>query len=208
MAKKKEAKAVKEVKTSGVKTSGVKTSGVKTSGVKTSGVNLDGLTLEQLQLLQGEIFQKTEKVMDADKENRLADAKASGKLQEMRAAAKEFHKEVKAMARGGQFTLTLPITFSFKGQVNEDLNPFGTNGVNLHDIMDFEFNGKLDASGLNKKQKAILSTVVEEYARDACEDIWDIVPEDILKRLDDFEERFNTFLVEADELGLEAKDLQ
>lgn len=179
---------------------------VEKQEVKTSGVNIEGLTLEQLQLLQGEIFKKTEHMLDADQEKRKAEIKDSGKLQELRAAAKEFRKQVKAFAKGGQFNIVLPITFFFKGEVNENFDPFESENVDLSEFMDFQFKAKLDAANLNKKQKAILTEVVDDYAQNACSDIWDIVPPEITDQFDAFEKQFTAFLKEAKEakaLGLE-----
>lgn len=179
---------------------------VEKQEVKTSGVNLEGLTLEQLQLLQGEIFQKTEKMLDSDKEKKLEELKNSGKLQELRASAKEFRKQVKAFAKGGQFNLVLPITFVLKGQVDEEFNPFDYETVSLEDFLTFNFTVKLDGANLTKRQKAVLASVVEDYVENACSDIWDIVPDELTAPIEAFEKQFNAFLKNAKEakaLGLE-----
>jgi len=179
-----------------------------------SGVDLTNLSLEQLKLLQGEIFQKTEKLLEDQHENSLAEAKQSGRFQELKDQAKALRKELRLLAKGGQFELVLPIRFSFKGEIN-DSNPFdptqyddayGT--LDIGDFVNFEFKAKLDTSKLNKSQSALLNDVVNDYAQDACEDIWHLVPENMLVLMNDWQKRFDTFIKEFKAEGFKPEDFQ
>lgn len=180
--------------------------------VKASGVNLDGLNLEQLQLLQSEIMNQTQVVLENKRQSGLSELKQSGRLQEFKAAAKQFQKEAKLLAKGGQFEITLPIRFTMKGELYDELSRWlQYENAQLSDFISFVFSAKLagnaQALGLTKNQHEILNDTVSAYAEDACEDIFELMPQNMRAEVDAFMERFNAFQAEVKKFGLTGKDL-
>lgn len=185
-----------------------------------SGVNLDGLSLEQLQALQCEIIRKTETVLGDKRQSDLSELKQAGRLQEFKATAKEFQKEMNRLAKGGQFEIVLPIRFSMKGHpcinvANQLAQVFDGGYIyeefDFNDFIEFEFTAKLaaNASEMNvtKNQHEILSETVRSYADDACEDILELMPSTMKAEIDGFMKRFNSFQAEVGKFGLTTKDL-
>lgn len=184
----------------------------KKEAVKTSGVNLDGLSLEQLQALQSEIIRKTEAVLEDKRQGGLLELKQAGRLQEFKAAAKEFQKEMKRLAKGGQFEITLPIRFSMKGELYDELSRWlQYDNPDLSDFISFSFTAKLagnaQALGLTKNQHEILDQTVGAYVDDACDDIFELIPQNMRAEVDTFMKRFNAFQTEVKKFGLTGKDL-
>lgn len=180
--------------------------------VKTSGVNLDGLNLEQLQLLQSEIMNQTQVVLENKRQSGLSELKQSGRLQEFKAAAKQFQKEAKLLAKGGQFEITLPIRFTMKGELYDELSRWlQYENAQLSDFISFNFSAKLagnaQALGLTKNQHEILDDTVRVYAEDACDDILELMPQNMRAEIDAFMERFNAFQAEVKKFGLTGEDL-
>lgn len=177
-----------------------------------SGVNLDGLSLEQLQALQSEIIRKTETVLEDKRQSGLAELKQAGRLQEFKAAAKEFQKEMKRLAKGGQFEIVLPIRFSMEGELYDELSRWlQYDNPDLSDFISFNFTAKLAANAqamnVTKNQHEILNETVRSYAEDACDDIFELMPATMKAEIDGFMKRFNSFQVEVKKFGLTAKDL-
>ena len=187
--------------------------------VKTSGVNLDGLNLEQLQILQTEIIRQTEVVLENKRQSVLSELNQSGRLQEFKAAAKQFQKEMKLLAHANlQFEITLPILFSMKGELYDELPPTRPPRPSrwlqsdlLSDFIKFTFSAKLagnaQALGLTKNQYEILDQTVGAYAEDACDDIFELIPQNMRAEIDSFMKRFNAFQAEVKKFGLTGKDL-
>lgn len=180
--------------------------------VKTSGVNLDGLSLEQLQALQSEIIRKTETVLEDKRQGGLLELKQAGRLQEFKAAAKEFQKEMKRFAKGGQFEIVLPIRFSMEGEVYDELARWlQYDTPDLSDFISFNFTAKLAANAqamnVTKNQHEILSETVRGYAEDACDDIFELLPATMKAEIEGFMKRFNAFQSEVKKFGLTGKDL-
>jgi len=180
-----------------------------------SGVDLTGLSTAQLEALVVEA--RTRAIEQGEKETKAAvkALKASGELDSFKKEFLALGKEGKKLARKSTFELVLPIRFTINtegpnlGQDDTYTNIFAYDGeVTEDDLFSHRFEAKLMKDhNLTKSQVATLNGVIADYAENACDDIFDVIPEELMAHYDAFAVKVTAFIQKARAAGLSLKDL-
>lgn len=175
--------------------------------VATSGVDLSGLSVAKLTLLQEEVSSLLYQKEDEKRANALAALKESGKLGEMKAAFKSLKADYKALDKSKfSFTLTIPVEFTIQLRAESDLHDLVNNGY-YDDAFYYEVKAKVVGDTLTKKQKDVIGPVVEDYAHNACDAVFDLCPEEFTDRMDLFSHQCESLTKLCEKHGLAAEDL-
>jgi hypothetical protein len=179
-----------------------------------SGIDLTGLTTAQLQALAVEA--KTKAAEQSEKETKAAvkALKASGELDSFKKEFLALGAEGKKLTRKSSFELVLPVRFTMTpGGPNLGIDDY-TNifdydeDLSEDDLFFYSFTAKLSKDhNLTKKQAAALNGVIEDYAKNACDDIFDVIPEELMTHYIAYAKKVSAFVQKAKEAGLSLKEL-
>jgi hypothetical protein len=180
-----------------------------------SGVDLTGLSTAQLKALVVEARTRVIEQGEKDTKAAVKALKASGELDSFKKEFMALGKEGKKLSRKATFDLVLPIRFTINskgpnlGQDDGRSNIFSYDGeVTEGDLFNHSFEAKLTKDhNLNKNQVATLNTVISYYAENACEEIFDVVPEELMAHYDAYAEKVTAFIRKSQAAGLTLKDL-
>lgn len=175
-----------------------------------SGVDLSNLTLAQLQALAVEANCRAEEFAEKEGKAAVKALKASGELDALKKEFAALGKEGKKLARSAKFDLVLPVRFTMQteGPSVEDAFNYGA-VLNEGDLFNHSFSAVLlkEGGNLNKQQRDALQATVEDYAANACEDIYDVLPEGLMAHYEGFAEKMNVFVKKAKSLSVSLEDL-
>ena len=179
-----------------------------------SGVDLTGLSTAQLEALVVEARARAIEQGEKDTKAAVKALKASGELDSFKKEFMALGKEGKKLSRKSTFDLVLPIRFTINsegpnlGQDDGYSNILSYDEVTEDDLFNHSFEAKLTKDhNLNKNQVATLNTVISDYAENACEDIFDVVPEELMAHYDAYAEKVTAFIRKAQAAGVTLKDL-
>jgi len=180
-----------------------------------SGVDLTGLSTAQLEALVVEARARAIEQGEKDTKAAVKALKASGELDSYKKEFLALGKEGKKLARKATFELVLPIRFTINtegpnlGQDDGYTNIFAYDGeVTEDDLFIHRFEAKLTKDhNLTKNQVAAINEVIADYAENACDDIFDVIPEELMAHYNAFAEKVTAFVQKARASGLSLKDL-
>lgn len=180
-----------------------------------SGIDLTGLTAAQLDALVYEARAKSMEQSDKERKASVKALKASGELDAFKKEFLALGKEGKKLTCKATFELVLPIKFTVTTdgpRLSEDGNftsLFNYDGeITEGDLFDHSFTAKLlKDNNLTKKQAAALNAVVADYAENACNAIYEVVPDEFITRYDEFAAKVDAFVRKAKSVGLSLEDL-
>jgi len=180
----------------------------------TSGINLAELSAAQLEALIIEARVKSLEQKEKEAKATLKAFKASGELDALKKEYAALGKEGKRLSRKATFDLVLPIRFTITSEgpslgVNEFTNLFSHgNEITEDDLFSHSFTAKLTKDhNLNKNQVASLNNAIRDYAEHACDEIFDVIPEELSATYDAYAEKVSTFVGKARAAGLSLEDL-
>ena len=168
-----------------------------------SGVDLSNLSLAQLQALAVEAKCKAD-------EFAIKALKASGELDALKKEWAALGKEGKKLTRPAKFDLVLPVRFTMETDAPDCEYAFSDNGdVVEADLFNHTFSATLlkEGGNLNKQQRDALENTVNDYAQNACDDIFDVLPEGLMAHYVAFAEKVNAFVKKAKTLSVNLEDL-
>ena len=186
-----------------------------------SGIDLSGLSFEQLNALISEARENVIKIAEAksreqaEKENKsiVKELKDSGEFAVLKEEFAALKEECEKLDDDFTFDVVVPIRFTmYSGSpiiCDEGFDPVNCNSLEL---FDWQFTAELSmchelAKMLNKKQVHVLNRIVKRYAEDACDEIFDIVPEEIINQHHDFGKRVTEFFQRIKAFGLTFNDI-
>jgi hypothetical protein len=177
-------------------------------------INLADLSPEQIETLVADLDEIRHKVR-ANKQKAVVKAlKDSGKFATLKEKWDALKKEVmEHTASEAKVTLMLPVTFSLSygktnhGEIGDAVDAGGI--VQIDDFSEWQVKGTLEKhESLNKSQHKLLSRAVEEYVDNACDDVYEMMPQKHQDKHDNLEKRLTDFAKEMKKLGIKTKDLK
>ena len=174
-----------------------------------SGVDLSELTLAQLQALAVEAFVRADEFADKEGKAAVKALKASGELDALKKEFAALAKEGKKLARPAKFDLVLAVQFTMETDGPNVQDAFHYTDPSESDLFNHSFTAKLlkDGGNLTKKQREALDNTVADYAANACDDIYDVLPEGLIAHYEAFTEKVNAFVTKARSLSVSLEDL-
>jgi len=180
-----------------------------------SGVDLTGLSTAQLEALIIEAKAKSIEQSEKATKEAVEALKASGELDSFKKEFLSLGKEGKKLTRKVTFDLLLPIRFTMNS-----VGPYSTtpsDGPNIFaydveltegDLFDHTFEAKLTKDhNLTKNQASALNAIIADYVENACEDIYDIIPEELMEHYNAYAEKVTAFIQKAKAASLSLEDL-
>lgn len=173
----------------------------------THGVDLSVLSYEQLELLRAESADLINKIEEEKDELSITNLKKSGKFQEWQEKMKAIHGEItKNVPKTAKFTINVPIELTVKTTVRKPEEWY--TDCEKSEVFDHEVTGTVAKdSGLAKRQVAVLRDSVEMYVQDACDQIFELFPDEFNKQFDEFVKQINALGKEVRSAQLDFCDL-
>lgn len=179
-----------------------------------SGVDLTGLTAAQLKALVVEAKAKAAEQSEKETKAAVKALKASGELDLFKKEFLALGAEGKKLTRKSSFELVLPVRFTMTpGGPNLGIDGYSNifaydEPLTEEDLFFYDFSAKLTKDhNLTKKQAAALNVVIGDYVKNACDDIFDVVPEELMAHYSAYAKKVSAFIQKAKEAGLSLKEL-
>lgn len=191
-----------------------------------SGVDLAGLSTAQLEALVIEAKAKAIEQKEKDNKETVKALKESGELGSYKKEFIALGKEGKKLSRKATFDLVLPIRFTIHSEGpylrEEEIHSgifslggyhnLGDNDVTESDLFSHSFEAKLMRnhelySKLTSDQVSAINSAIADYAENACEEIFNIIPEEIMDHYDNYAKKVTTFIKKMEAVGLTPEDL-
>lgn len=175
-----------------------------------SGVDLSNLSLAQLQALAVEASVKVAEYAEKEGKAAVKALKASGELDALKKEFAALGKEGKKLTRPAKFDLVLPVRFTMETEGPDCESAFNYGGeVAEDDLFTHHFTATLlkEGGNLSKTQRDALENTVKDYAENACNEIYDVLPEGLMAHYEAFAEKVNAFVTKAKSLSVSAEDL-
>jgi hypothetical protein len=176
-----------------------------------SGIDLSNLSTAQLEALAVEAKAKALELSAKEKEIAVAALKKTDDFINKKKEWLALNKHAKKLANAKTFDIVLPIRFTMTTELYQLCEIFKCASEDLveEDIFHHEFFAKLTKDhNLNKAQTKILNQVLEDYTTNACEDIHELVPQEIANLYAEFSSKLKDFVLQAIKSGLTAEDLE
>jgi hypothetical protein len=173
-----------------------------------SGVDLSGLSCAQLKALSVEATVRANEIAEKEGKAAIKALKASGELDAFKKEWAAIIKEGKALARPAKFDLVLPIRFTMTTDGPDTEEVF--NGYEDEaDFFSHSFSATIlkEGGNLTNKQRKALEYTVDDYATNACEDIYDVLPEGLMAHYLKWTEKAAAFVKKAKEASVGLEDL-
>jgi len=173
-----------------------------------SGVNLDGLSCAQLKALSVEASVKASDLAEKEGKAAVKALKASGELDALKKEWAALVKDGKKLARPAKFDIMVPVRFTM--QTDEPAPAYAFDGYDEEsEFFNHGFTATIIKEGcpLTKKQRDALENTVADYAANACEDIFDLLPEGLMAHYDAWTKKVVAFAKKAKEQSVSIEDL-
>lgn len=173
-----------------------------------SGIDLSGLTCAQLKALSVEASVKANEYAEKEGKAAIKALKASGELDAFKKEWAALLKEGKNLGKPIKFDIVLPVRFTM---TTEGPNaPDAFNGyTDESDLFSHNFSATIlkEGGNLTNKQRKALEATVEDYAANACEDIYDLLPEGLIAQYEAWAEKAAAFVKKAQAASIGIEDL-
>lgn len=101
----------------------------------------------------------------------------SPKYQKARAKYKELQKKLDDLAGRGEFTVLVPLVVKYKAESPNLADLVDNDSTDPLEHFTFEKSGKLGDGDLSRRQRDTLKPTVEQYVRNACDQIFELAPD-------------------------------
>lgn len=182
----------------------------KKKSLSSPGIDLSGLTAAQLEALAVEAKAKAIELGEKEAKVNLKAMKENGELTALQKEWAALGREGKKLSRPAKFEIVIPVRFTMNTEgpyEGEDLDNYISIGES--DLFTHTFTATLlKDNNLTKEQRKVLVNVVDDYASNACDEIFDLVPKELMSHYDAFAEKVSTFVKKVVDKGLTLEDLK
>lgn len=164
-------------------------------------VDLEKLSSSQLEQLLTDASAAIQERKAAGRADSLKKLKESGELQALKTAKKNILGKIKELGKAKfTFEVTVPIVFTLESELEDS-------DLRYYSGFYHTMKGALSKNNnLTARQAKLLKGVVEEYAENACEDILQLAPDDVLSRFDDLEKEIAALQKQATKAKLDIEE--
>ena len=177
-----------------------------------SGVDLSNLSSAQLHALSVEAKARAIELGEKEGKAALKALKTSGEHDAIKKEFAAIGKDAKKLTRKASFDLVLPIRFTMEATTTElgEYDFKNSEKITEGDLFDYSFKAALlkDAPGITKKQREVLNNTIADYVENACDDIYELVPDELMQHFGAHAEKVDTFVKKVRGLGLSHEDLK